>query len=144
MNKNAGYPMANRIRSFLLLVLTSILLTGCNLPQLSKDAAMEVQEDVVACSFEALIEALETEDEITLSPGCVYEITSEYYKLPYPGGLSPCVAGLSVDSEIIHGNGATLSWHFVEQNGARRNYHLFHVKENKGERVPRQAVIMGG
>jgi predicted outer membrane repeat protein len=135
MDKKAGFPMANRFRSLPLLIFTGMLLTSCNLPQLSQDAALGVQEDVVACSFEALVEALDTKDEITLSPGCVYEITSEHYKLPYPGGMSSCVAGLSADSEIIHGNGATLSWHFVEQNRQRRNYHLFHVKENGELRI---------
>ena len=100
--------MANHLRSLLLLTFMSLLLSSCNLPQLSQDAAMESQEDVVACSYEALMNMFVEKSEVTLSPGCVYEIPSSPF---HAGGMSECTAGLPIivwTGYIIHGNGATL------------------------------------
>lgn len=105
----AGYPMAIRFRSILLLIFTGMLLGACNFPEGISPSISEGESDFVPCDISALIATLEDAPpdqtlEVSLTPDCTYVFTTPYDANPTQGATG---LPLITTEVIIHGNHAT-------------------------------------
>jgi hypothetical protein len=97
--------MSKRWITLIILATLCGIQTSCNLPQLSETLGGQVADDVISCDVEDLITAIETQDELTLSPGCTYTFTHAHSNnLDYGPIALPAI----FSEKTIHGNGATL------------------------------------
>jgi predicted outer membrane repeat protein len=79
--------------------------TSCNLPQRGETLGDQGASDVIPCDVGALITAIGSQDELTLSPGCTYIFTHAHSSNIDYGPLAlPAI----FSEKTIHGNGATL------------------------------------
>ena len=126
------------------LILFCSILSSCNRPQISGDASLPVEEDVVDCSYQALLEMFVENPVVTLSPGCVYEIPRAEF---HAGGMSTCFAALPIikwSGYVIHGNGATLRRAPAPDNESWQNDFRFIYIDHAGSLEIDNLTLEGG